>query len=109
MNKIKLFEALEDIEKKTEYIEERRISFDDLEMLCYQKSWGNKVQRSKLNGFIYIVSTRLYLSTEDIVTIAKKIKSWSEDPSSLLVYANAIGELVKSQIYIVPNGEDDES
>ena len=95
-------EALEGFDNKDEYIEERRIAFNDLEMLCYQNDWGRKAGGNELKGFIYIVSTRKYLATEDIVKIAERIKGWSDDESPLIDYANKIGALVKSHIYIVP-------
>ena len=105
----KLADVLEFAEDKEEYIEERRIKFDDLQLLCYRMHWGNKVDSAQLNGFIWIVSKRLYLSTEDIMSIARMLKRWSDDGSSLLFYANAIAGIAKSKIYTVPTGEDDES
>ncbi len=96
-------------EVKEEFIEERRISFDDLEMLCYRNKWGNRIDSNMLKGFIYIVSTRKYLETEDIVAIAEKLLSWSEDDTPLIKAVNQVGERVRSKIYIVPKGDSNDN
>lgn len=91
-----------------EYIEERRISFDSLYSLCIVNDYGEKIDRDKLRGFIYTVSTRRYLTTEDIVQIAATIRGWTEEDIPMLKMVNKIADLARTHIYIVPKGEEDD-